>query len=532
MSLRTKLNSPAGKFVLLSISTLLGLLLVEGAIRLLRLVPPVQALWVDDETAIYVRSTNAILSHVIRPGGRLDHANGRVTANSFGLRDRERERVKPAGTRRIIVLGDSVVEGISHLPDDKTITRQWEALYPDQKTEVLNLGTAGYCTRAEIALLEQKGLQFEPDIVVLVFVLNDFQNFIPEHTVGGGVIPRPEWSKHLFLDSHLFRFMSLRFNWFEFATEGDPLKWNRTAIGENNVVAGLRRLRELANRRGFKVLVAAWPRFENAQIVDSPMMPRSPEQLVIQRLATMNGFPVLRFSEPFNAHWRSLGTNVVARTHYTSNGDQMHPNVEGARVAAEIFKGVIDAGLPAPPYRVRPDDIAAIRAAGALGGNRTSKQQPMERRRLGTLLRQGRAEEAEAYLRDRIANDPDDLYALDSLGGILLDAGRAPESIPYLQRAVVLEPRNPKHRVSLAMSHMTSSNQPAAFVVLQDGLKELPDDALLHFNIGYLFLIKDELEPARTHLRKTVSIDPNFPDAKWMLERVETAIASGGATEK
>jgi tetratricopeptide (TPR) repeat protein len=529
MSLRPKLNSTAGRFLLLTASSVLGLLLIEGAVRMMKLVPPVQALWVDDEDAIYIRSTNAILSHVIRPGGELHHANGRATANSFGLRDRERDLPKPAGTRRIVVLGDSVVEGITHLPDDKTLTRQWESLYPDQKTEVLNLGTAGYCTLAEIELLEQKGLQFKPDIVVLVFVINDFQNFIPEHTVGGGVIPRPAWSKHLFLDSHLFRYLSLRFNWFEFATEGDPLKWNRKAIGENNVVTGLRRLRELANREGFQVLVAAWPRFENRQIVDDPLMPRSPDQLVIERLATMNGLPVLRLSVPFNEHWRSLGPNVVARTHYTSNGDQMHPNVEGARLAAEVFHRAIERGLPAaPPFRARPDDLTAIRVAGALGGNHHHRQQTMERRRVGALLMQGRADEAISYLRRLIAEQPDHPYPQRALGDVLYQTGRVIESIPHLQKTIELEPQNPKHRLSLAMSYVTSSNQPAAFAVLQAGLKVMPNDALLHFNLGYLFMVKDDLISARTHLRRTIAIDPKFPDADWMLERVEAATATTG----
>ena len=42
---------------------------------------------------------------------------------------------------------------------------------------MLNFGVSGYCTRAEIELLETKGLAFDPDVVVVVFVENDFDNF-------------------------------------------------------------------------------------------------------------------------------------------------------------------------------------------------------------------------------------------------------------------------------------------------------------------------------------------------------------------
>ena len=73
---------------------------------------------------------------------------------------------KPDGVRRILLLGDSVVEGYG-LPEPETLSRQLEDLYPEGSVEVLNFGVSAYCTRAEIELLEVKGLAFDPDIVVL-----------------------------------------------------------------------------------------------------------------------------------------------------------------------------------------------------------------------------------------------------------------------------------------------------------------------------------------------------------------------------
>lgn len=526
MDFRGKLrNSVTAKWLLLLVALVFALLLCEIGVRIVRLAPPVHAIWLDDQDAIYVRSTNAILSHVLRPGGTLEHVNGDATVNAHGFRDRERTLAKPEGTRRIVVLGDSVVEGITYLPDDRTITRQWENLYPDGRTEVLNLGTAGYCTLAEVELLETRGLRFQPDVVVLVFVLNDFQNFNPEHTVNGGVIPRPEWSKHLFLDSQLFRLLSLRFNWFEFATEGDPLRWNRRAIGENNVVRGLERLRQLADRHGFRVLVAAWPEFHNAQIFDSRVMPDQSGELVIERLARMNSLPFVRLSTAFNEHWRTLGDNVQPRTHYTANGDLMHPNPAGARVAAEVLHTVVERhGIAPPPYPRRPDDLAAIAVARSLGANLGESNHSMPRRRVRALLRQGRADEAEAYLRERLTADPDDAYANGALGGILSDAGRFEESVPFIRRSAELQPLNPNNWVSLSISHASASNHTAAVAVLREALQHVPDSASLHFNLGYLEMVRDNLDVALRHLRRAVEIDPQFPDAAFILERVENAV--------
>ena len=54
-----------------------------------------------------------------------------------------------------------------------------ERIYVDEgeDVQVLNVATIGYCTRSEVELLRVKGLPFQPDRVVLVFVENDFDNF-------------------------------------------------------------------------------------------------------------------------------------------------------------------------------------------------------------------------------------------------------------------------------------------------------------------------------------------------------------------
>ena len=191
--------------------------------------------------------TNAVLNYEIKPNFTRMTQRGKATSNSHGMRDLPRAVDKPEGMRRILILGDSVVEGINYVDDENTLSRHLERLYPDGKTEVLNFGTSGYCTLAEIMLLRDKGLAFQPDVVVLVFVENDYNNFNPEHTVAGGLHHRPAWSKQLFDSSHLFRQLCLRANWFHFADETDPHRWNRQAIGCNNVVDGLALLRELAS---------------------------------------------------------------------------------------------------------------------------------------------------------------------------------------------------------------------------------------------------------------------------------------------
>jgi hypothetical protein len=97
-----------------------------------------------------------------------------VRINSDGLRDREHAKVKPAGTVRIAVLGDSFCEAM-HVPLEQTF---WSLLeqrlqdcnaFPGKKVEVINFGVSGYGTAQELMSLRQKVWDYSPDLVVLAF---------------------------------------------------------------------------------------------------------------------------------------------------------------------------------------------------------------------------------------------------------------------------------------------------------------------------------------------------------------------------
>lgn len=99
-----------------------------------------------------------------------------IRTNSLGLRSPEIERQKPAGTTRILVLGDSVAFGWG-LRGEDTFASQLASLlatvYPDQRFEVINAGVSGYGTWQELQWLKQAGVALEPDVVIVQAHLND-----------------------------------------------------------------------------------------------------------------------------------------------------------------------------------------------------------------------------------------------------------------------------------------------------------------------------------------------------------------------
>jgi lysophospholipase L1-like esterase len=100
------------------------------------------------------------------------------TTNSAGMRDDAEFTVaKPRGTRRIVFVGDSFTFGWG-LQLAYTFPKQLAArleAWPASagRWEVINLGVPAYNTMNEVHSLEHKGLQYEPDVVVLMYHLND-----------------------------------------------------------------------------------------------------------------------------------------------------------------------------------------------------------------------------------------------------------------------------------------------------------------------------------------------------------------------
>lgn len=95
--------------------------------------------------------------------------------NSLGLRDDESlTKAKPAGTRRVLFVGDSFVQGFTVDRDDLFVDLVERAFAADgRKIETVNGGTEGWSTDQEVVWLQKEGLSYSPDAVVFCFFQND-----------------------------------------------------------------------------------------------------------------------------------------------------------------------------------------------------------------------------------------------------------------------------------------------------------------------------------------------------------------------
>ena len=97
------------------------------------------------------------------------------TINALGLRDDPMTSpAKPAGAFRVLVLGDSFVQGYTvergNLFVD-ILDSWWRA--EGRHVDVINAGTEGYSTDQEVLWFLQHGREFQPDLVVLCPYEND-----------------------------------------------------------------------------------------------------------------------------------------------------------------------------------------------------------------------------------------------------------------------------------------------------------------------------------------------------------------------
>lgn len=101
-----------------------------------------------------------------------------LSINAKGLRDTDHSYEKPKGTKRILVLGDSYAWGYG-VADDEVFAAVLESRLTEQDLpwEVINTGVSGWGTDQQLLYLQNEGIKYNPDVVLLAFFIgNDIDN--------------------------------------------------------------------------------------------------------------------------------------------------------------------------------------------------------------------------------------------------------------------------------------------------------------------------------------------------------------------
>jgi len=326
-------------------------------------------------------STNPDLEYELVPGARGSAWDTEISINSHGFRDREYAVAKPEGVVRIAVLGDSIAFG-NGLPLEATFPKQLEARLRERgaRVEVLNMAVAGYDTPNEVALFEQSGLAFAPDLVVVGYCIND----LAVHSGSLRTIRVLQDYGALVRASRLLQLMLVRMDRafvneeFERLNREDEflrryagriapvsddrdlrrltsqlesrlgprlsashfLAWYTSEARIGRLRFAFERLSELSKREGFAVRVLIVPYLSDRP---SPVAYRIAYQIVAHE-ARRAGFRVVLPLDRFRAEG-------LARLALTMEGqaNPLHPNADGHRILADaLLEDLTRGGIPRP----------------------------------------------------------------------------------------------------------------------------------------------------------------------------------------
>lgn len=209
--------------------------------------------------------------------------------NNVGVRDHDYAVEKPPGVKRLVILGDSFAfgEGVRLQHRFSTLLEK-RLVDAGLKVEVLNFSVGGWGTRDEISYLEHVGMMFDPDLVLVAYVLNDadyaggldvWQNFTSQY--------EKSWLRF----SSLLSFAYARLGQRSFVKSYVAAMTTRS-LGERDQWTSsfdeLDRGKELALRNGAKFGVAILP-FMYELSADYPFRPID---RMIEEACRKNGIPV------------------------------------------------------------------------------------------------------------------------------------------------------------------------------------------------------------------------------------------------
>jgi lysophospholipase L1-like esterase len=244
--------------------------------------------------------------------------------NRHGFRGPDWTRDKAPGARRVVLLGDSFAfgEGVRY---EDTLGARLEALLnagARAEIEVLTFAVGGWGTRDEIDYLANAGLAFEPDLVIVIYVLND-ADYAGGLDLWGSF--REQYAKRRLRGSYLVSYLYARY-----ARRSLALAYIEDLVGRSRErrekweqsFRNLARGRRLAEAEGAGFAVAIHP-FLYRLDADYPFRPLHE---MVARFCLANGIPVLdlfdafqgrRFAElwvhPSDQHPNEIGHRIAAR---------------------------------------------------------------------------------------------------------------------------------------------------------------------------------------------------------------------------
>ncbi|MEE8453118.1 MAG: SGNH/GDSL hydrolase family protein [Thermoguttaceae bacterium] len=336
VSLRTK------KLGLMLASFILALLVAEAGLRIecyLRLEELHETEFsASERESLAIRSDVPGLAFVFRPNMTWKRAPHPSTTNSQGYFDDDHALKKPDGVFRIVVIGDSVAEGLAvgwRRSFVRGLQRRLNAAPAKTTYEVVSLARCGYATSQQLVILRNEALQYNPDLILWSYVLNDPENpFYHGDFIGTIVIRRP--SLHLLHRADRAWFFTKE----NIAARSGPEEYHRKLhhVYWGRIEDHVKQIGHISKTGSVPIVFMVHPWFQAEPSIEEYRSSALHQKLT--DLASQNGLLALDLLSAYRGH---IPSQVCLPN------DPCHLNVEGHNLTAEfLFDELVARRLVAP----------------------------------------------------------------------------------------------------------------------------------------------------------------------------------------
>lgn len=428
-----------------------------------------------------------------------------ISTNSRGWRGRREFAFdKPAGTRRMVLVGDSFTFGEGE-EDGHIFPALLAQVLP--KCDVINLGVHGYGTDQQLLVLQNEGVRYHPDIVVVgLFTENTLRNTLsfrdyakPKFVLNGDSlvltnvpVPTPE---QILKQPGQTLPASLAWLWAR----------NRLARLSSSRAAGLpdedayrithallKEISETCRRCNSKMLVV---------IIPNPRRPDPQTEDRVGRWASEIGYAALNLGP----NLRGVEKKEKRPAYY------VHFSRLGHVVAAStILDKLIELGW------VRTDEVAD-RSLIDRRYQRALDARPLDAESAYAnaifLAKQNKIDDAIAEFQKALAGGAAKKVEIHTnLGTLLRLKGRLPEAAEHYRKVIELDPANPAGPVNLGDVLAAMGQFQEAAPQFRKALELRPQSAPIWAKLGGATARAGQIDPAIPFYEKAIALDPNSPE--------------------
>jgi len=304
------------------------------------------------------------------PGERVE-LGVHVSINALGIRGPAIEREKPAGVRRVLVVGDSTVYG--HGVDGPQVFSQRLNTRFGPTVQVLNGGVPGYSSLQTLNLLQMRLMATEPDVLVIASLWSDnnFDSFVDGELISRQRAHQRGWratALTLLEWSAVYRFLDWKLRMEDREAAVQEVGWmlgrapqgDRRRVPVNDYATNLQAMCDLMHASGGEVVFVSLANQVDLGAETTGAHAWSLYRQVMVDTALRNGAPLVDVVAVFQTSGLSMDELFLDEMHPTDRGHDLIGQALARTLEGWVDGASLNPGAPGGPVPTYEDPYTRV----------------------------------------------------------------------------------------------------------------------------------------------------------------------------